>query len=115
MDGVIVLQTIEKCSYTWGFSTIGLICGIFAIVAFILSFVIAWSGEDGGGFAVILAIILGIASFFSFKTAAIDKTWNRYQVLVDENVSMTEFLENYEIIETEGITIWVEEKDNENN
>ena len=31
MDGVIVLQTIEKCSYTWGFSTIGLICGIFAI------------------------------------------------------------------------------------
>jgi hypothetical protein len=35
---------------------------------------------------------------------------NKYQVLLDDSVSVNELYENYEVIEQEGITFWVEDK-----
>lgn len=37
----------------------------------------------------------------------------RYQVLLDDTYTVSELYENYEIVEQEGITYWIEEKDNE--
>ena len=65
----------------------------------------------GGEFAFLaMTVVCAIGAVVMFSTAKPDKIQNQYQVLVDENVSMTEFLENYEIVKTEGITLWIEEK-----
>lgn len=113
MDGVIILQTIEKCSWTWGWSWWGLILALIGIGSLFIAIVFICDGGGGEFAPITLTIVSIIGAFVMFSTAKGDKTWNQYQVLVDESVSMTEFLENYEIIKTEGITLWVEDKQNE--
>jgi hypothetical protein len=113
MDGVIILQTIEKCSWTWGWSWWGFILVLVAIGGLFVAIVFMSDGGGGAFAPIALCIVSIIGAFIMFSTSKEDKVWNQYQVLVDENVSMTEFLENYEIIKTEGITLWVEDKQNE--
>ena len=115
MDGVIILQTIEKCSWTWGWSWWGFVLALIAIGSLFIAIVFMCDGGGGQFAPLVLGIVSIIGAFIMFSTSKVDKTWNQYQVLIDENVSMTEFFENYEVIKTEGITFWVEEKDNENN
>lgn len=84
-----------------------------AFVCFIVAFVIAISGTDSdvAGWIVIISLIVGlICGILAFVITG-EKT--RYQVLLDDTYSVSELYENYEIVEQEGITYWIEEKDNE--
>lgn len=83
------------------------------LICFIVAFVIAISGTDSdvAGWIVIISLIVGlICGILAFVITG-EKT--RYQVLLDDTYSVSELYENYEIVEQEGITYWIEEKDNE--
>ena len=113
MDGIIILQTIEKCSWTWGWSWWGFILALVGISSLFVAIVFLCDGGGGEFAPFALSIVSIIGAFIVFSTSKVDEVWNQYQVLVDENVSMTEFLENYEIIRAAGITVWVEDKRDE--
>lgn len=83
------------------------------LICFIVAFGIGVSDTDAdvaGWIAIIsllVGLILGVLSF------TITKETTRYQVLLDDTYSVSELYENYEIVEQEGITYWIEEKVNE--
>lgn len=102
-----ILQTVEIVERTWGWNWFGFILGVLAI-----ALMIAYSISDGNcdigiGF---LCFILFIISGVIFATAKEKDSYNKYQVLLDDSVSVNELYENYEVIEQEGITFWVEDK-----
>lgn len=89
----------------------GLIVG--TITCFIVAFVIMASGTDSDAavWASIISFIVGLICGILALVITGEKT--RYQVLLDDTYSVSELYENYEIVEQEGITYWIEEKDNE--
>lgn len=89
----------------------GLVLG--AITCFIVAFVIAISGTDSdvARWIVIISFIVGL--ILGVLSLVITEETTRYQVLLDDTYSASELYENYEIVEQEGITYWIEEKDNE--
>lgn len=89
----------------------GLVLG--AITCFIVAFVIAISGIDSdvARWIVIISFIVGL--ILGVLSLVISEETTRYQVLLDDTYSASELYENYEIVEQEGITYWIEEKDNE--
>ena len=89
----------------------GLILGTFT--CFIVAFVIAISCTDSdvAGWIVIISFIVGL--ILGVLSLVITEEKTRYQVLLDDTYSASELYENYEIVEQEGITYWIEEKDNE--
>lgn len=99
---MIILQTT-----TVAIPIPGLVLG--AITCFIVAFVIAISDTDSdvARWIVIISLILGVLSL------VITEETTRYQVLLDDTYPVSELYENYEIVEQEGITYWIEEKDNE--
>lgn len=83
------------------------------LICFIVAFVIAISSTDSdvAGWIVIISFIAGLICGILALVITGEKT--RYQVLLDDTYSVSELYENYEIVEQEGITYWIEEKDNE--
>lgn len=84
-----------------------------ALICLIVAFAITVSDTDSdiAGWIVIISVIVGlILGVLSFVMA---KETTRYQVLLDDTYPISELYENYEIVEQEGITYWIEEKDNE--
>lgn len=83
------------------------------LICFIVAFVIRVSDTNSnvaGWIAIIsflVGLILGVLSFVMAKETT------RYQVLLDDTYPVSELYESYEIVEQEGITYWIEEKDNE--
>lgn len=84
-----------------------------ALICLIVAFVIRVSDTNSnvaGWIAIIsflVGLILGVLSFVMAKETT------RYQVLLDDTYPVSELYESYEIVEQEGITYWIEEKDNE--
>jgi hypothetical protein len=105
MDGVMILQTFENFSFTWGWSWLGLLT-IFAALMNLWIFI----DEQGLGYF-FMSIILGFIAVFNFATAIEVPEPDTYQVLIDESVSMTEFNKRYEILETQGETYIVKERE----
>lgn len=83
------------------------------ITCFIVAFVIVISDIDSdvAGWIAIISFIVGLILGVLALDVTGEKT--RYQVLLDDTYSVSELYENYEIVEQEGITYWIEEKDNE--
>lgn len=80
---------------------------------FIVAFVIMASGTDSSAavWASIISFIVGlICGVLTFVTS---EETTRYQVLLEDTYPISKLYENYEIVEQEGITYWIEEKDNE--
>lgn len=89
----------------------GLVLG--AITCFIVAFVIAISFTDSDVARWIVRISLIVGLICGILALVITEETTRYQVLLDDTYSVSELYENYEIVEQEGITYWIEEKDNE--
>lgn len=83
------------------------------LVCFIVALVIVVSDTDAdvAGWIAIISFLVGlILGVLSFVVAG---ETTRYQVLLDDTYPVSELYENYEIVEQEGITYWIEEKGSE--
>ena len=109
-----ILQTVEIFEKTWGWSWLGFVIGILAIVLMIAFFFFDADGDVAmASLSLLLCLVLFIASGFIFSHTKEKDRYNKYQVLLDDSVSVNELYENYEVIEQEGITFWVEDKRDE--
>ena len=117
MSGVKILnetQVVAESAFGWiAFWIIfSIIFGIFIIIGIILT--VAEGPDLVGWIAVICCgIILGLLFGFIFGMGCRTpiKYETHYQVIVDDSVSMTDFLDKYEIIDTEGKILTIRERD----
>lgn len=112
MDGVTLLN-----SYDCGNEG----CFIFAIVALIfLGLIILMLFIDGilHGFdsdhGEILVICVALAIIFSVMALTTRENFTYYEVLIDDEVSMTEFTQRYEIVKQEGQIFKIKEREFKN-
>lgn len=114
MDGVMILNTIETANYNWGWSNwyflflLPLTLGIYFIYFYWInrrhSKVRFWRNLG------IVLIIFSITIPF-VKAATHTITYDTtYQVLLDSNVEMETFRQNFEVLEQVGITYMVRQK-----
>ena len=117
MDGVTILNEFEVVTKTvfswesfWGGALIG--AGIGLIVAIIFGLV----EEDWiaffvglGAFCTLLGLFVGLLGGFVLAPKPVEYE-KHYEVSIDENVNMQEFMNTYEIIETRGSIYTVREK-----
>lgn len=113
MDGVTVLNVIEakNISPLWLLPLI-----VLLIVGFILSYIGLKRDserEGAGSFIFTLGtLLITFELFFSpFILGSVLETSNtRYEVIIDDSVSMKEFTEKYKVIENRGDIYTVEER-----
>ena len=106
-----ILQTVEIVEKTWGWSWLGFAIGVLAIGSMITFFFFDNDGDTPmAALSLVFCVVLTIASALVFANAKEKDRYNKYQVLLDDSVSVNELYENYEVIEQEGITFWVEDK-----
>ena len=106
-----ILQTVEIVEKTWGWSWLGLAIGVLAIGLMITFFFFDNDSDSAmAALSLFLCIVLTVASALVFANAKEKDRYNKYQVLLDDSISVNELYENYEVIEQEGITFWVEDK-----
>ncbi len=109
MDGVIILNSYEILTNTssiffvlvWGF--------VFTALALCLSYL--FIADDYSSISTaIFAIVAGALAVILFCNIPEKNYETRYQVTVDDSVSMNEFQDKYEIIEVEGKIYTVRER-----
>lgn len=118
MSGVEILATEEVVvaweSWNWeGFLTTVGICFLVAIVAGLLTGV---SDDWGLGITIFLIVFLAGGALFGTlvgrTTGEPTEYETQYKVIIDDSVSMNDFIEKYEIIDQEGKIYTVREKEN---
>lgn len=122
MAGVTILDTIEQVSYSWAFTGLAMVFVIFALlvtVALLISVnhkrYMNRRGEKSrtdprfNGICVVLIVFCLTGFLFScrFGEKHITET---YQVLLEDDVVISEFREHYEILDEQGITYIVRER-----
>lgn len=117
MNGVTILNEFEVVtktvfsweSFWWG-ALIGVILGLIIAIMFGISEV-EWSAffVGVGMFCSILGLGCGIIGGWIAKPKPVEYE-TRYEVSINETVSMQEFMDKYEIIETRGSIYTVREK-----
>ena len=117
MDGVTILNQFEVVTKTvfswqgfWGGVILGAIIAIIAAVLFGVS-----EGEWSAFFFGLITFLIVFSPFVGFLSGKIlcpepVEFETRYEVSIDENVNMQEFMDKYEIIETRGSIYTVREK-----
>ena len=117
MTGVEILnetQVVTESAFSWtAFWIAGsIIFGIFIIIGVILSIteapdLVGWILVISAG--IILGLIFGLICGMWCETPT--KYETHYQVIIDDSVSMNDFLDKYEIIDTEGKILTIRERD----
>ena len=117
MDGVNILNEIEvitKTVFSWESFLWGALIG--AVVGLILAIVFGLSEGDRFAFftglsvyCTIIGLFCGLMGGFVLKPEPIEYE-THYEVSINEDVSMQEFMDKYEIIETRGSIYTVREK-----
>lgn len=109
MEGITILNqfVVNNAPVGW-FAIIG---GAILCLVCIWAMCIAFC-EGNAGFAIVFAVLAFICFGLVVVGICIVKAppETRYQVLIDESVSMSEFFEKYEIVEQEGKIYTVKEK-----
>lgn len=117
MEGVTILNEFEVVTKTvfswesfWGGVLIGALIGLISAIIFGLREA-DWEAFflGLGIFVTILALFLGLMGGFVLSPKPVEYQ-TRYEVSIDENVSMQEFMSTYEIVETRGSIYTVREK-----
>ncbi len=117
MNGVEILnetQVVAESAFGWTTFWIAssIIFGIFIIIGIILSIT---DGPDLVGWIAIISAGIIVGLIFGFIFGMGDETPTKYethyQVIIDDSVSMNDFLNRYEIIDTEGKILTIRERD----
>lgn len=117
MTGVEILameEVVVGTAFNWlaFWITVGLLAGVGLLVGF-LSSSHSW-GFEWNWFAqiwilfLILGILFGVLS--GFLSATPKETETHYKALISDEVSMNEFLEQYEIVDQEGKIYTIKER-----
>ena len=117
MEGVTILNQFEvvtKTVFSWQGFWGGFILG--AVIAFIAAVIFGTSEEDWSAFLfglivffIVVSPLLGVVSGYKLCPEPVEYE-THYEVSIDENVNMQEFMDKYEIIETRGSIYTVREK-----
>lgn len=115
IEGIDVLDVIVETFPNTGLNipsiTLFIVSG-FIIIIFIALCSIPNCKVSDSIFSLLLALLCAAMvtglGFVLFGNPPIEKTY--YRVLIDDNISMTEFVEHYSIIKQEGKTFIVQEK-----
>lgn len=117
MDGVIILNEFEvvtKTVFNWESFWYGALIGI--TIGFVAAVVFGLSEADWdaflvglGVFCTILGLFVGLLGGFILEPKPVDYE-TRYEVLINKDANMQEFMDKYEIIETRGSIYKVREK-----
>lgn len=100
IDGITILNQTEITEFGLWATPVGFL--VFAII--VIGFGILTEFE---GWSAIIGSVIGlIVWFFIFASSEESTGRYKYECLIDENVSMTEVHEKYEVIEQRG-DIWV--------
>lgn len=123
MDGVTILNEIEVVqvvndtfNYTAGFIALCITVLISAIVGFFIGRMECEevSGTLTGVFiGLVLSLFIGALFGTIFEYPPITETTMRYEVTIDDSVSLTEFYEHYNVIEQRDKIFVVEKKPHE--
>lgn len=107
MAGVTILQTVTPIAEVT--VLIFVCCCVVVLINLILA-IICYSERwiIRGIVFTIIAVIGVITAILDLSRPMYNKT--RYQIIIDDSVSMSEFTQRYNIIEQEGIIYWVTEK-----
>ena len=123
MDGVTILNEIEVVqvvndtfNYTAGFIALCITVYICSIVGFFIGRMECEevSGTLTGVFiGLVLSLFIGALFGTIFEYPPITETTMRYEVTIDDSVSLTEFYEHYNVIEQRDKIFVVEKKPHE--
>ena len=109
MEGVIVLNSYEYLTNTGLILGLVLLCGLFAAAVLSL-LILCLTYKDFSWKEYAILIFFVIATIVCGCLIPEKKYETRYQVTVDDSVSMNEFQSKYEIIEVEGKIYTVRER-----
>ena len=120
MDGITILNEIEVVqvvndtfNYTAAFIALIVTVLTCAVVGF---FIGRMECEEVGGtltgvlIGLVLSLFIGALFGTLFEYPPVTETTMRYEVTIDDSVSLTEFYEHYNVIEQRGEIFVVEEK-----
>lgn len=108
MDGVIILNSYEYLINFGSVFVMSVLCVWFFVAAVIVLFLLLKDGCDSWKGPVFLIICVALTIVCGCLIPK-EKYETRYQVTVDDSVSMNEFQDKYEIIEIEGKIYTVKE------
>lgn len=114
IDGITILQTFVETSYTWGWSWWLTIPILVIVMCGTLMVFVATSQKPSGVIIWICFICIALAGIVSVGMAKNQTELPvkyTYQVLLDEHVNMKEFAKRYEVLEQQGITYIIREKE----
>jgi hypothetical protein len=111
MNGVEILssETIYNTILPEYFIAIGLIVGL----AFVAAMTACFAGDRiiAGLICIVLALGSGIVGSLGGTYSKTDISHIEYKVIIDDSVSMNEFLDKYKIIDQEGKIYTVKERE----
>lgn len=120
MDGVTILNEIEVVQVvndTFNYTTALIALIITTLICAVVGFFIGrLECEELGGAlmgvltGLVLSIFTGTLFGITFEYPPVTETTIRYEVTIDDSVSLTEFCEHYNVIEQRGEIFVVEEK-----
>ena len=109
-----ILNTVEVIERGWGWSWPGFICAIICIAFIVLFFILIHKLFLGEVTALsIIVTIFFVASGLFFSNAKVKEQYNKYLVAFDDDVSINEVYENYNVIDREGIAFWITDVEGE--
>lgn len=109
-----ILNTVEIIERGWGWSWLGFICAIICIAFIVLFFVFIYELSPGESTALsVMTAIFFVAAALLFSSAKVKEQYNKYLVVFDDDVSINEVYENYNVIDREGIAFWVTDVEDE--
>jgi hypothetical protein len=118
LEGIKVLSKVENVSDLKVFFILNIIFLCLSVIFVVMTIVEAGKGRDK---LAIIGIILFIFFMILFMISiCLDDNIKKpngtytYKVIVDENVSMVDFNENYEILEQDGLIYTIIERDDKN-
>lgn len=109
MNGVTVLNSYEILTNASSIFFVLVLGFVFANLA--LSFLYLFIKDNPSISTAIFAIVTGALAVILFCNIPEKKLETRYQVTIDDSVSINEFQNKYEIIEVEGKIYTIREKD----
>ena len=109
MNGVIILNSYESLTNFGSILLVSILCAWFLAVAVVALFALLKYGCDSWKEFAILVVCVVLFIVCGCLVPE-DKYETRYQVTVDNSVSMNEFQDKYEIIEVEGKIYTVKER-----
>ena len=123
MDGVTILNEIEVVqvvNYTFNYTAAFIALIVTVLVCAVAGFFIGSLDYEefmgtmvGALLGVILSIFTGALFGATFSYPLVTETTMRYEVTIDDSVSLTEFYEHYNVIEQRDKIFVVEEKPHE--